>query len=255
MASQGSSDIPYTKSYTKIQDIDPFFEYDSEKKTMRFIGETLEVRVPKRFEVYGLLQVHNNVETVGIMDLIIDETYQAGLHLLAKIVTYPTNIWVTTIQNIEYMVFSYTTGDLFIENTEVVKDSNIIYAVYVEFMTRGNMMYTFTYNDIARLFDSSKIVTGSSIPVDHSILEMVYSHLSRDQDNKFDQYRHTDMSEPFSFIALRSVGYAPDSTTSRMLGSYFDEGVNANLVHENDTRHPVEDLLRGHIPDEDGNIP
>lgn len=245
---------PYTKSYTKITDIDRFFEYDTKKKTMRFIGETLEARVSKRFETYGLLQIHNSVETIGIMDLIIDDKYQAGLNLLAKFITHPTSINTLTVYNIDYMVFSYTTGDLFIENTEVVKNSNIIYAVYVEFITRGNMMYTFSYDDIARLFDSSKAVTGSSIPVDHVIFEMMYSHLSRQANNKFIQYRHTDMKDPFSFIALRSVGYAPDSTTSRMLGSYFDEGLNSNLVNENDTRHPVEDLLRGHVPNEDGSI-
>lgn len=254
MATNLSPDAPYTKSYKKIQDIDAFFEYDTNKKTMRFIGETLEARIPKRFETYGLLQVHNAVDTVAIMDLIIDDTYQAGLHLLAKVTTNPTDISTITVGVMDYLVLSYTTGDIFIENTQVVKNSNIIYAVYVEFITRGNMMYTLGYDDIARLFDSSKDVTGSSIPVDHVIFEMVYSHLARQRDNKFIQYRHTDMTEPFSFIALRSVGYAPDSSTSRMLGSYFDEGLNSNLVHDNDTRHPVEDLLRGHIPNEDGSI-
>ena len=249
-----SVENPYRKAYTKIQNIDAFFAYDPEAHTMRFMGESLEARVPKRFETYNLLQIHDAVDTVGVMDLIIDDTYQAGLHLLAKITTHPTEISNITIQNVEYMVLTYTTGDLFIANTQIVKNSNIIYALYVEFITRGNIIYTMGYDDIAWLFDSSKKVTGSAIPVDHVIFEMIYSHLARTQENKFIQYRHTDMSGPFSFIALRSVGYAPDSSTSRMLGSYFDDGLNSNLVYENDERHPVEDLLRGHIPEEDGSI-
>lgn len=232
-------------SLKHITDISPYFKYDEKKHTMTFIGDTLEIRIPKRFDAYGLLNITDVVECLGIMDLIIDGTYNAHLHLLALLTVEPSEVSVKMIEGQEYQILTLYNGDRFISNTVVVKNQSIVYALYVEFITRGNIIYTMGYQDLIWLFDSVKQMCDTSLPVDHAIFEMLYAHLARDGQDKFKQYRHTDMKAPFEFVGLKSVSFAPDSTTARLLGAYYADGEMASLLHTNEDRQVFEDLLRG----------
>lgn len=236
---------PYVHSVEPIKDIDRFFLYDEKQHTMTFIGKTLELRIPKRFEVYGLLTVADTVQTLAVFDMIIDEQYQCSLNLLASIDITPSEISDMVYDDVPYLVLYLKHGDRLITHTQVVKDQSIISALYVEFITRGKPLYTFGYLDLALLFDRAKALTGSGIGVDRVLFEMIISHLARDPSDIFKQYRYTDMAEPAHLIRLRSVSYAPSSTSARLLGSYFDDGLAASLIHHNESNQPFEDMLRG----------
>ena len=84
----------------------------------------------------------------------------------------------------------------------------------------------------------------ANLNVDHVIFEVIYSHLARDPENLSIQYRHTDMNNDFKLIPLTSVGYSTSSTTSRLLGSYFGNALNASLIQEVNVETPFENLLR-----------
>ena len=237
---------PYgSKSYEHITDVSKYFKYDDKKKTMLFVGSELKCYVSSRWEVYGHLEVSDTVTTVGIADLIIDDKYQASLFMMAKIEMDYGEIGTKLIDGIQYYVLTLHHGDRFICNTELIKDSNLVYAIYSEMVGKGNYIYTLDYDHIAFILDQSKSMCDANLKVDHVIFEMIYSHLSRDKDNLAIQYRHTDMTKPAEFIPIRSVSYAPDSTTARVLGSYFEQGLNSSLLQEQgDSLQPLEQLLR-----------
>lgn len=236
---------PYDRPYEHITDPMRFFRYDASTHEMRFVGETLEVRVPERFQVYDLLSVGETVEAPGLMDLLIDGRYQASLWMMAVIRCEPREIARTTIDGITYLVLHFGHGDVFIKNTQVVKKKSLVYAVYVEVVTRGNLMYWLTYDKLAVLFDQAKWMCDADVGVDPAVFEVIFAHLARDPTDRFRQYRHTDMRGDFELIPLRSVVYAPPSTTARLLGSYFAEGLNAALSQEVTQTSPLENLLRG----------
>jgi hypothetical protein len=52
------------------------------------------------------------------------------------------------------------------------------------------------------------------------------------------------MTGDFTRIPLNDVAHAATSTTSRIVGAYFNEGVNAALVNENEANSTIEDVLR-----------
>jgi len=233
---------PYNTEYAKITDIDKYFEVRGME--MIFIGEELHVYIPMRYEVYQLLDISDTVTTLGIVDLVINNTYRAGLALLSSIEIDPDEISYLTVDSYSYVVLTLTKGSRFICRTDIVKDKSIVYAMFMEFITRGKWLHIFDYDAIAGLFDQAKAMCDASFPVDHAILEVIYSHLARDPKNISVQYRHTDMSGDFEMIPLRSVSYATTSTTSRLMGSYFNDALNAALVSPNEEHHPFEDLLR-----------
>ena len=232
-------------TFKHIDDISKFFKTDTKNKIMTFIGDTLDIFVLKRFENQDLISISDKVNCVGIMDMVINNEYNAQLHLLSIIQMSVTETSTITIEGKEYYKFSLTHGDIFMHNTQLVKNQSVIYAVYVEFLTRGNLPYHLSYDKLATVFDSAKEVCDVNLPVNHAIFEMMYSHLSRSKENKFQQYRYTDMKDDFDFIGLNNVAYAPDSTSARMLGSYFSDGTLASLLHKNEKPAIFEDLLRG----------
>lgn len=236
---------PYEHKLEHITDISKFVKYDDKKKILYFTGDTLEIRVLRRMEVYGLLEVSDTVQTIGIADLIIDGKYQATLNMLAVISIEPTTVKETEIDGVPYLVLTLKKNDVFIQRTQVVQNGGIVYAVYVEFITRGKPIYTLTYDELALVFDRAKQMTGSGIGVDRVLFEVIISHLTRAQKNWFIQYRHTDMKGPMAFIRLRSVSYMPTSTSSRIIGSYHDDGVDASLLTTAEKSQPFEDMLRG----------
>jgi hypothetical protein len=235
---------PYLKTYQPIKDIDQFFSYDPQQKSLTFNGTSLVVYAPKRYEVYNLLKLADNVTTLGVVDLIINDTYQAGLLLLTTIEMEPDTVSTVMVDEIQYIKMTLSQGSKFICNTERIADASIVYSCWVEFIARGKLPYFIKYDELATLFDTTKSICDQALNVDHVILEVIYSHLARDPDNMSIQYRLTDMKEAFKFISLRNVGYATTSSTSRLLGSYFQNALNSSLIQTTSDHSEIEDLLR-----------
>ena len=229
----------------KLDSIAPYFKEDKAKNRRIFVGESLEIRIPKRFEIYGLLDITDKVRTLGIMDLIIDGKYEASLNILCPVVICPSEIDEMTIDGVPYLVLYLEHGDIFIDNDQVPQTNKAVYSVYVEFITRGKPLYTFHYRELALIFDRAKELTGSGIGVDRVLFELIVSHLARDKNDLFKQYRYTDMKDPPQFIPMRSVIYAPSNTTTRMVGSYSDDGTVAAAQTQTTTDQPFENIFRG----------
>jgi hypothetical protein len=235
---------PYTKTYIHTKDIDQFFSYDPKLKEMVFTSTSLKVIIPQRYSVYNLLDISDTVTTLGVVDLIIDETFQAGLLLLTTIEMEPDDVSTIMVGDLQYVVVTLSQGSRFICNTERIADSTIVYALWMEFITRGKLIYNIGYDALATLFDQAGPMCDANLGVDHVLFECIYAHLTRSSENLAVQYRHTDRTEPFKFIELRNVGYATTSTTSRLMGSYFSSALNSSLIQTNTEQSDVESLLR-----------
>jgi hypothetical protein len=232
-------------TYEHIKDIDRFFIYDAKEKIMVFNSEKLVVSVPTRYGSYNLLDISETVTTIAVMDLVIDDKYQASLTMLAKIEMEYSDTSRKMVDGVEYHVFTLYKGDKFMCNTELVKDSSTVFAIYSEMITKGHPIYTLNYENISHLFDKTKQISGVNLnKVDHVIFEIIYSHIARLKDNLSVQYRHTEMTEPYKFIGLRNIAYSTTSSNARILGSYFDSGLNSSLLTDVTTISPLEQLLR-----------
>ena len=235
---------PYLKDYVHIKDVDKFFEYDPKTKHMTFIGTSLEIYIPYRYQVYDLLLLSDTVTTLGVFDMIINDQFQAGLLMLTTIEMEPDDVSTLMIGELQYVKLTLSAGCKFICNTERIADSSIVYSFWMESIARGKLPYFIGYEALATLFDQAKNMCDQDINVDHVVFEVLYSHLSRDADNLTIQYRHTNMEKPFTFIELRNVGYATTSTASRMMGSYFANALNSSLLQTTTEHSDFEDLLR-----------
>ena len=238
---------PYIHPLTKITDIDQYFRKDPKNFSMTFIGESLEVRIPQRFQTYGLLSIGDSTTTLGVMDLIIDDKYHAGLNILASITIEQSDISQMTYKNIDYIVLKLKTNDVFMTSYRVIQDPGVVYALWTDMITSGNIYYWFwEYSDLLKLFENARELTGQGIGVSRSVFEGIIAHLARDNRQQSLQYRLTDMKRPMKFVALNSVSGAPTSTIARLNGSYFrNEGLTSALRYQVDQPQPFENILRG----------
>lgn len=214
------------------------------KDSIIFVGKSLEVRIPRRYENYDMLIIENKIKCLGIFEMIINGNINKGLLLPAIIEMDPSESYNTNIDEVDYLVLKFVNGDKFMTKTTILKQAHIAYSMFVEFISLGNLPKFLSYNDTAFLFDKASKVCGVNLNVNHSVFEMIYAHLFRDKDDLAIRYRHTDMKKPPEFIELRSVAYGTDSTTAKIVGSYLSDGINAALVNQSEQRHDLEDIVR-----------
>ena len=237
---------PYNRSLAPISDIAPYFRKNDTDFSMTFMGETLELRIPRKFTQHGVLTIGDTVTTPGVMDMIIDDKYHTGMNLLASITVIPSDIGYMTYDGVDYVVLHLHHGDTFMTSYRVIQDPHLVYVLWTEFITNGGIPYWFTYDSFLKLFDNVRELTGSGIGVSRSVFEGIIAHIARDQDRLSVQYRLTDMKKPMRLISLKSVSNAPTGTLARLNGSYFrDEGLTSALRYQVDQQQPFENLLRG----------
>ena len=214
--------------------------------TMIFDSELLECYVPTRYaaEGVGLCHIQDFVKCLGIFECVVNKTERFGLILPCMLNMLPSSSRRTIEDDVEYIVFEFQRGDKFLTTRTALKEDYIAYAMYNEFITMGRFPKFLNYNTTAFLFDTAEKVCGVNLKTPHSIFEMIYAHLARDKNNLTKKYRHTDMKERPYFLGTKNVSVALDSTSSKLLGSYFSDGLNSALLNPTETQSPLEDLLR-----------
>jgi hypothetical protein len=235
-----------TTPLKRLKSVSKYLKKDEKTHTVTFTGKKLVARVPHRFSMYGFFSTEGNrVQTVGCADLVFDDKERAGLHLIAVIDTRPSSVSYETIEGTEYAVLTYYTGDLFLANTFIVKQKALIYALWTEYISMGHIPYWYEYEDILRFLDDADRLCDAALPTHHAILSSVYTHLSRTKSDLFKYYRHTERVGDFAFVPLNSVSFGLDSTSARLQGPYFTQGLMSSLVNPNPDNKIFEDIVRG----------
>lgn len=220
-------------------------KFSQEKKggPVIFTGDLCKVRILEKFENYGCLRVTDVVNTLGVFDMEVDGK-TSGMFLVGHIEMHPSDIDTVEIDDNKYVELTFRKGDTFMVTTNTVKDALSAFAVYVMYIKYKNVMAAMSYEDQATIFDRIKKTCGLGFDVDHVIYELIFAHLSRDPDDFTVPYRNTDMNSDFIRINLSDVTHASRSTSSRVVGAYFADGINAAIVNPNTAHSPIEDLLR-----------
>jgi hypothetical protein len=208
-----------------------------------FEGDRCEVSILKKFEQYGCLRIGESVKTLGVFDMDVDGI-QTGMFLVSHIEMFPSEITVDNSGERPRVKLIFKKGDTFMKTTKVVVDANTAFIVWMEYIKFANTLKAISYEQQAFIFDKMMSTSGIGFPVDHATYEAIFAHLTRCPEDFSLPYRNGKMTGDFTRIPLNDVAHAATSTTSRIVGAYFNEGVNAALVNENEANSTIEDVLR-----------
>ena len=214
--------------------------------TMIFDSELLECYVPTRYAAdgVGLCKIQDFVMCFGVFECVVNKKESFGLLLPCMLHMAPSETRRAKIDDIEYIVFEFQRGDKFLTTRTALREDFLAYAMYNEFVTMGRFPKFLKYSTTAFLFDTVEKICGVNLRTPHSVFEMIYAHLARDRNDLTKKYRHTDMKELPYFLGTKNVSVALDSTSSKLLGSYFNDGLNSALLNPVENQSPLEDLLR-----------
>ena len=128
--------------------------------------------------------------------------------------------------------------------TDTVDEWKLAFYVWVMYVKDAHLQNAMTYEEQSSIFDRIKSTCGESFPVNHAVFEAIFAHLSRDASNFTIPFRNTDMKGDFRRIKLSDVAHASRSTSARIVGAYFNDGVNAALTRPSTSNSMIEDMLR-----------
>lgn len=221
-----------------------FFKKDEKSDCILFMGDKLEVFIPIRYKNENFLILGDKIQALGFLALTINEKIKAQLCLPALIEMDPVETYETSIGDDKYFVAVLHKGNQFMTSTRVMQNDRVGYLSWREFLSVGHMPPHITYENVHNLYDHLGQITGKGIPVDHAIVEIIYAHIYRNQDNMQQFYRHSKMNKPPVLTTLKSVAYGPDSTLSRVAGSYSQDGLVSAMLHPEDAPSELEEIFR-----------
>lgn len=220
------------------------FQQENEESPVIFTGDTCVVTILQKLEeTYGCVSVSDTVTTLGVFDMEVDGML-SGMFLVGRIEMCPSDVSRITIGTTPYIQLTFKKGDVFMKSTNIVVEAKLAFFVWLEYIKFAHTLKAMTYEDQAALFDKIRLSTGTTFPVDHSVYEAIFAHLSRAEDDFTIPYRNTDMKKDFRRIQLSDVTHAAKSSSARIIGAYNKDGINAALVSPNDSNSHIEDLLR-----------
>lgn len=208
------------------------------------------IHIPERFLEKGLATLGENVSTIGILAICVANKYYATSTLNAMMRLSPTRISTVRVNEVSYLEFAFDPGAIVFVETQVVKIDTIIYRIFDEIIAKGRVPWYLGYNDLAKLFETADKFAGVGLSRSHAILEMIAAAICRAPKDRTLYYRQIVKSQedltrtPPVTIPLRSISYGATNTTSKLMGSYWADGMASALVNPSDKVEKIEELLR-----------
>jgi len=215
----------------------------TKNNTVEFVGDKLEIFLPKRFDQYGT-SITDHVECMGIFSLLINDKIKKGFFLPAMITIEPSEVGNASINKVPFHKFTLVKGDKFLRTTEIIMNQSLAFICFLEFIFLGNRMEFMDYDFSALMFEVVQTTCGVNFGVERTLFEIIISHLERMPNNLTAYFRSSDMKGDSVSIPMRAVAQAAVSTSSRMMGSYLNDSINSSLVNHSDEVSPIENLLR-----------
>lgn len=179
--------------------------FQEKGNTVIFIGNYMEVYIPKNYFTSNIATfIADKVEIFGIFlfKIFKDEETKSGgsLHtysLPTNFMTIPSNNYVSTLKlkdNIRedtYVVLQYRKGDIFIENEELLANSENVQK-FIKLSHAGKIPNFIPYNKVLKLEYDNFLINDQLFEIPGVVFEVCQSEINRDIN---------DISQPFRFKA------------------------------------------------------
>lgn len=206
---------------------------------------------PKRFLERDMAYIGDTVRCIGVF-MMAAEGYRSLFSVCAFVELEPDSIAYFNYQGIDYTELKFDPGSRIFKTTEIVQRDIVVYRIYKEFLSSGNIPFYLEQNeerdDPAALLDTAKQYAGTNIGSQRPVTELIASLSSRDPNELIRFFRQLPPEEQArtrpNFIGLMSAAYGAVNTLSRLAGAGYDQGLSAALVYPTDQISEQEQVIR-----------
>ena len=209
-----------------------------------------KIYIPERFVEKQLAVIGAETYIVGIFAIVVEDKFYGVSTTNAMMRVTPTTISTVKFDQDSYLELIFDPGSVVFATNLLIKSDTLVYYIFDEFIAKGRIPWYIGYEDLATLFESADRHAGVSLGANHSILEMFAAAVARNNQNRAKYYRHSIESQddpvkrPPAIIPLRSITYGATNTTSKLMGSYWNDGLTSALVNPSEKQERIEELLR-----------
>lgn len=208
-----------------------------------------KIYIPQRFAERNLAEVGSIIKIVGCYAITVQDKYYAVCNVNAMMKICPSSVNTVKMDDTEYYEFIFDPGSTVIESTDLVKGDVLVYRIYDELLSKGNVPWYINYEDLGNIFSTASYHAGVNLGNNPEIMWTIVSLISRDSQDRSKSYRNSIKSRkdlltnPPKFIPLKSIA-ASSNTTNKLAGSYFSVGVTSALVDPATRTEKIEEILR-----------
>ena len=203
------------------------------------VKKPLDVIYPENYLTKKLAKLDQDLTVLGIVALVDPQTNKYAVLSIPGMITIPiTEMKQFTYQEDVYRVLSLDAYDTLVLNTNIVKDETLDYYMYLNYL------------DILNIYSKDSYYIGQNLIDIPQVLEMLLANIARDPKNDKFMYRDKLKSmddiktNPPSWVPLRNVSLGSVDTYSKLMGSYFEEGLTSALADKSKKMTRIEKVLR-----------
>lgn len=211
--------------------------------------EALKIVIPVKYEEANFANVAGSVYTLAIFAIVKDGKYAVN-NIPTKVRLFPTEINEVKYHDETYYELMFDKGSQITDNINLVKDDTLGYYIYNYFIALGKIPWYMGALDLLNILARSKEYTGAVYGPGQTVIEMMVSMCLRDNTDIMKYWRQSIKTQEDiyknhpDFAPLRNIPLGARNTTAKLMGAYFDEGLNSALLYPSDTTERVEQLLR-----------
>jgi hypothetical protein len=204
---------------------------------------------PKRYEDKALAFISTESYVYGFFMVLFDNGEYTVLNVLTFVKLIPQKTEIIDIDGEDYYQMTFFTGDLVMPSKVLVTD-DAVYPVMQEMYFNAKIPFYATYDDLGNLFRTALTHAGSRVASNYEVFELIVAAISRSAKDKTLNIRHTGTKysdftlDQIVYAGLNNVFLSVNSTTSRLNGAYFEDGVVSSLVKPAKKTDIVEAVLR-----------
>lgn len=206
---------------------------------------------PHRFLERDMAYIGDTTRVAGIV-MFACEGFRSLFSVCAFIEMVPDSINRLNYNGVDYVELGFDPGSKVFKTLDIVQYSAIVFRIYKEILSNGNVPFymevTDELDDTAAVLDTAAEYAGTNIGSQRPVTEIIASLSARNPADLIQYFRQLPPEEQAktrpNFIGLLSAPYGATNTLSRFNGSYFDQGMAANLVYETKELGEQERLAR-----------
>lgn len=205
--------------------------------------EDISIIFPENFINAGLAEMSDGVSVIGIVAVIIDNTYSV-LNIPTNIRLTPSIIDNVDVDGITQVLCKFNKGDIVLKTNGVVKTTAYLYKILSFFYVKGKIPWYIGYEDASNFILESQKYTGSHIGDNFTATEIIASIISYDPKNSDNAYRLSDFEWSPVYKGMNNQFHAFDNTTSKLVGAYFSDGVITSIIDKSEEVSNIEEIIR-----------
>jgi hypothetical protein len=209
-----------------------------------------KIQVPVRFSEIGLGQIGIDTFAYGLFPIIMEDGNYALMNVTALVELDPFKLEIIEIDDVQYHEFSFEAGQVVIKTTNLLQKETLMYNILDELIFKGKIPWYVAYEDLGKIFDSAKKHAKSNVGNIPETIEFIAAMVCRSKEDRTkyirtvaNTYKDTSLSQ-ISYVPLKSVFYAVNSTVNKLTGSYFSDGIVSALVNPTTKVEKIESILR-----------